>query len=75
MSKRFVAFTIALAAVMTVVVLALTAAPPAVAGPCLLENCSDCPQTIVFPNGVVCQFDHCILPPHGCKPCQYVCQF
>ena len=73
MSKELVAFTIALVVAMTVGIMALTASPVEAGGPCLIKKCSDCPQTIIFPNGLICEFDVCRV--QGCPACEYTCHF
>ncbi len=75
MSKKRFVFTVALVAAMTVGALALTASPAAAGRPCLIPTCAACAPTIIFPNGLICEFDVCIVKPDGCKKCNYTCHF
>lgn len=74
MSKKLVAFTVALVAAMTIGVLALTAAPPAAAA-CPIETCAQCPLVIIYENGLICEDPVCIVNPPPCKKCDYTCHF
>jgi hypothetical protein len=73
MSKKLVAFTVALVATMTVGVLALTAGSPAAAG-CLIQTCAQCPDVIIHENGLICENPVCRVQS-GCPRCNYTCHF
>ncbi len=76
MSKKRFVFTVALVAAMTVGVLALTASPAAAGHhACPIPDCAACAPTIIFQNGLICEFAGCIVKPDGCKKCNYTCHF